>query len=69
MTVLCSLPSGDRIVLARAPETILQKCTSIMVANNERRILDYDIQRMKENTYMARNAQGYCNGLQNNRKG
>ncbi|NLX75814.1 MAG: cation-translocating P-type ATPase [Clostridiaceae bacterium] len=58
MTVLCSLPSGDRIVLAKgAPETILQKCTSIMVANNERRILDYDIQRIeKENTYMARNA-------------
>ncbi|NLZ52609.1 MAG: cation-translocating P-type ATPase, partial [Thermoanaerobacteraceae bacterium] len=58
MTVLCSLRSGEKIILSKgAPEIILQKCTSVMVANNVRRILDYDIQRIeKENTYMAQNA-------------
>lgn len=58
MTVLCSLPSGEKIIFSKgAPEVILQKCTSIIVANSERKILDYDIQRIeKENTYMAQNA-------------
>jgi len=58
MTVLCNMPSGDKIVLSKgAPEVILQKCTSIMVANSERKMLDYDIGRIeKENNYMARNA-------------
>ncbi|ANX00655.1 ATPase [Thermoclostridium stercorarium subsp. leptospartum DSM 9219] len=58
MSVMCSTPSGDRIIFAKgAPEVILQRCTSIMVANNERKILDYDIKRIEqENTYMAQNA-------------
>lgn len=58
MTVLCALPSGDKIVFSKgAPEVILQKCTSIIVANNERKLAEYDISRIeKENTYMAQNA-------------
>jgi len=58
MTVMYSLPSGDKVILSKgAPEIILQKCTSIMVANSERKILDYDIQRIEsENTHMAQNA-------------
>ena len=58
MTVICNTPTGDRIVLSKgAPEVILQKCTSIVVANNERKILDYDLRRIEqENSHMARNA-------------
>jgi len=58
MSVVCSTPSGDRIVFSKgAPEVILRRCSSIIVANNERKILDYDINRIEqENSNMARNA-------------
>ncbi len=58
MSVICSTPSGDKIVFSKgAPEILLKRCTSIMVANSERTIVDYDIRRVEqENSYMAKSA-------------
>lgn len=58
MTVIYSTPLGETIVFSKgAPEILLQKCTSIMVANSERKIVDYDIKRVEqENSFMAKNA-------------
>jgi len=58
MSVLCKLPTGDKIILSKgAPEILLQKCTNILVADKERKILDYDQQRIeRENNLMAHEA-------------
>jgi len=55
MSVLYSLPTGDKIVFAKgAPEILLSKCTNILVADMERKIADYDYQRIeRENNLMA----------------
>jgi Ca2+-transporting ATPase len=58
MSVLCKLPTGDKIIFSKgAPEILLQKCTNILVADKERNILDYDQQRIeRENNLMAHEA-------------
>jgi Ca2+-transporting ATPase len=58
MSVLCQLPSGERIVFAKgAPEVILQKCSTIMVADRERPMEEHDIRRIEnENNLMAHDA-------------
>lgn len=55
MSVLCELPTGDKIIFSKgAPEVLIKKCTKILVANMERKIADYDLQRIeKENNLMA----------------
>lgn len=55
MSVMCQLPTGDKIVFSKgAPEIILKKCTKILVADKERKILDYDLIRIeRENNVMA----------------
>lgn len=58
MSVLCQLPSGERIVFAKgAPEVILQKCSTVMVADRERPMEEHDIKRIEnENNLMAHDA-------------
>ena len=58
MSVLCEMPSGDKVVFAKgAPEILIQKCTNIFVSDNERAIMDLDIQRIeRENNLMAHEA-------------
>ncbi len=58
MSVLCRLPSGDLAVFSKgAPEIILQKCSTVLVADKERPILDIDIKRIEmENNQMAHDA-------------
>lgn len=55
MSVLCKLPTGEKIVFSKgAPEILLKKCSKILVADVEREIEDYDFQRIeRENNLMA----------------
>lgn len=58
MSVLCRLTTGDLVVFSKgAPEIILQKCSTILVADKERPIIDIDKKRIeRENNQMAQDA-------------
>lgn len=58
MSVVCQLPSGEKIVFSKgAPEVLLRKCSTIFAADRERPIEDYDIRRIEnENNQMAQDA-------------
>jgi Ca2+-transporting ATPase len=58
MSVVCQLPSGEKIVFTKgAPEVILQKCSTVMVADRERPMEEHDIHRIEnENNQMAHDA-------------
>ncbi len=58
MSVLCQMPSGERVIFAKgAPEVILQKCSTVMVADRERPMEAHDLHRIEnENNLMAHDA-------------
>lgn len=58
MSVLCQLPTGDRMVFTKgAPEMVVQRCSTILAADRERPMDEYDIKRIEnENNQMAHDA-------------
>ena len=58
MSVLCQLPTGDKVIFTKgAPEVVLQKCSTILVADRERPLEKHDIHRIEnENNQMAHDA-------------
>jgi len=58
MSVVCENPLKEKIIFSKgAPEVLLKKCTHILVADNERAIMDYDFERiLRENSRMAQGA-------------
>ena len=58
MSVICENPFKEKIIFSKgAPEVLLKKCTHILVADNERAIMNYDLERiLRENCRMAQGA-------------
>jgi len=58
MSVICESPLKEKIIFSKgAPEVLLKRCTHILVADRERTVMDYDLERiLRENCRMAQGA-------------